>query len=711
MRRSFLRSVSSGVRVSDEVSRALRARAPVVALESTIISHGMPWPQNEQVALEVETIVRECGATPATVAVMHGVPTVGISEAEIAELAACAKPSADGHGQAPVRKCSRRDLPLVAATGGHGATTVSGTMLLAHLAGVRVFATGGVGGVHRGAESSMDISADLTELGKTPVCVVSAGVKSILDVPRTLEVLETQGVPVATFRADEFPAFFTADSGVPSPMVLRSAAEAARMVAAAGALGMDTGCLVAVPPPQAVRPPGLDEAVAQALEEAEAQRISGAEVTPFLLRRVRELTGGASQQLNVDLVKNNARVAAAIAVELARVEAAPHRASAASAAGATTGGVASDLASSASPGGALAAVVVGGALRDTNARAAGGLRFGGALGTSLPGRISTSFGGVARNIAASLSSLGLPSVRLVSAVGDDAAGRELSAALEEQGVDGSCLIRVPGESTPAYAAVFDSSGELIAGVADTTALDVGLTAAAARSAVEAAAGGRRSVVVVDGNPAPGALAAVAEGAARGGASLLWFEPTSVEKGMRVVQSGSAALYDVFSPNLEELYAMAHAQDGAADEAAIAAFSREVKDALEAGEGPPPSLRSALDRFFAASGAQRTQHVVCTMGSLGVVLARKGGGGGDGGGDAVEVLRARQVRIDGNCSGAGDALVAGAVWAICDSGGALPMREAVRVGMEAAAMVLDADEAGAGLDAAVLREALRRVGDG
>jgi pseudouridine-5'-phosphate glycosidase len=298
--------------VQPEVATALRDGAPVVALESTIISHGMPFPQNVELATEVEQIVRDNGAVPATIAVIDGRCCIGLSADELHHLA-----TATG-----VYKATTRDLPWMMATGNIGATTVASTMRLAHMAGIRVFATGGIGGVHRGAETSMDISADLTELAITPVAVVSAGVKSILDIALTLEHLETLGVPVVVNGSDDFPSFFSRTSGLPAPRRVDGAAEIARVMHAAwNQLGLSCGVSVANPVPTEFEVPASDisGAIEQALAELNARGIGGQDVTPFLLDRVREATGGRSLDANLALVRNNAATAAAVAVEYVKL--------------------------------------------------------------------------------------------------------------------------------------------------------------------------------------------------------------------------------------------------------------------------------------------------------------------------------------------------------------------------------------------------------
>ncbi len=295
--------------VEPEVADALAAREPVVALESTIITHGMPWPQNVETARGVEQVVRDNGAVPATIAVLNGRIRVGLNARELGAL-----------GQAKdVVKASGRDLAAALAREGSAGTTVSATMLVAAMAGIRVFATGGVGGVHRGAEETFDVSADLTELGRTEVAVVCAGVKSILDIGKTLEVLETQRVPVYAFGTGDFPAFYTRSSGLKADHRFDAVEPLARAVALHFALGTRTGVLVANPIPQAdaLDPAFIDGAIADAVAEAARKGISRKELTPFLLARINGLSGGRSLAANIALVKNNAALGARLAAALA----------------------------------------------------------------------------------------------------------------------------------------------------------------------------------------------------------------------------------------------------------------------------------------------------------------------------------------------------------------------------------------------------------
>lgn len=290
---------------SPEVAEARANNAAIVALESTIITHGMPYPQNLETARRVEAEVRAAGAVPATIAVMGGRVHVGLSDAELDRLA-----QAKG-----VMKLSRADLAACVALGRTGATTVAATMICAHLAGIAVFATGGIGGVHRGAETSFDISADLQELGRTPVTVVAAGAKAILDLPKTLEVLETLGVPVIAVGQDEFPAFWSRSSGLSAPLRMDSAAEIAAAHVMRGRLGLGGGQLVANPIPVEAEIPRAEITpfIEEALAVAESGKVSAKGVTPFLLQRLFELTSGRSLEANIALVLNNARLASAIA--------------------------------------------------------------------------------------------------------------------------------------------------------------------------------------------------------------------------------------------------------------------------------------------------------------------------------------------------------------------------------------------------------------
>ncbi len=300
------------IHCSEEVREALQAGRPVVALESTIISHGMPWPQNVETALGLERIVREEGAIPATIALLDGCIKVGLSPNDIERLA---RPESE------VVKCSLRDLAVVLQRGQAGATTVAGTLFAAAWAGIRFFATGGIGGVHRGGADSLDISADLRQLALSQVAVVSAGAKSILDIGLTLEALETLGVPVIGWQTDEFPAFFTRRSGHAVAHRYDTVSHLAKALKIQWALSLPQGVLVANPIPEAYEPEAapIQAAIEQALTEARAAGVEGKKITPFLLERIRQITGGLSLSANVKLVENNARLAARLAVAYAEM--------------------------------------------------------------------------------------------------------------------------------------------------------------------------------------------------------------------------------------------------------------------------------------------------------------------------------------------------------------------------------------------------------
>ncbi|WP_306146152.1 pseudouridine-5'-phosphate glycosidase [Roseibium sp. MMSF_3412] len=293
---------------SDEVSDAFASGKPVVALESTIITHGMPFPRNLETARQVEADIRSEGAVPATIALMDGKIHVGLSDEDLDRLARAEN----------VMKCSRADLTFALATGAYGATTVAATMMAAHLAGIDVFATGGIGGVHKGAEETFDVSADLEELARTPVCVVCAGAKALLDLPKTLEVLETKGVPVISFGTSELPAFWSRESGLDAPYSLNTPAEIGALLKMRANFADHGGVLIANPVPEAQEIPRAEMAgyIDAAIDKAGSEGIRGKDVTPYVLGAILDLTDGRSLDTNIALVRNNARLAARIASEL-----------------------------------------------------------------------------------------------------------------------------------------------------------------------------------------------------------------------------------------------------------------------------------------------------------------------------------------------------------------------------------------------------------
>ncbi|NCB32555.1 MAG: pseudouridine-5'-phosphate glycosidase [Erysipelotrichia bacterium] len=301
------------LRVREDVAQALKEGKPVIALESTIISHGMPYPKNVETAMNVEKIIREHGAVPATVGLIDGAGVVGLTPEEIEEL---------GRRGMSVPKVSRRDLPIVMAEKSWGATTVATTMILASKAGVQFFVTGGIGGVHRGASETFDVSADLEELGRTDVTVICAGAKAILDLPKTLEVLETKGVPVLGYQTSELPAFYTRSSGLKVDYAIKDPIDAAKIVKAKRDFGLDGGILIANPIPEeySMDPAVISQAIEEALKDMDAQGVHGKQCTPFLLAKIVEITGGNSLEANIHLVYNNAAVGSEIAKEYSKLK-------------------------------------------------------------------------------------------------------------------------------------------------------------------------------------------------------------------------------------------------------------------------------------------------------------------------------------------------------------------------------------------------------
>lgn len=515
----------AALNIGTAVQAALRAGRPVVALESTIITHGLPRPINLDTALAAEAAVRRAGAEPATIAIIDGRANIGLEREQLERVATSER----------ALKAGRMSLghALALGKGWVAGTTVSGTMALAHRAGIRVFATGGIGGVHRGAESSMDISADLVELGRTPVGVFCSGAKSILDIPRTLEYLETQGVPVLTFNpSGEFPAFYTARSGLRVPHVA-SPAEAAAVIAHNAALGLENGTLFGVPIPAEHEPHGaaIQAAVDTAVRESVALGIDrrGKEVTPWLLRRVAQLAS-QSVQSNIALVLNNARVAAQSAVELSRLT---H---------AHDGGAALPYAA------AHKIMVVGAAAVDVCANGELASR------STAPGTIELSPGGVARNVARAAHALRKADVLLVAPLARDALGRVLADDMHAAGMRTDGLVWASGR-TPACSLLL-ARGDLVAGVADMDLTD-SLTPDVVRSHIARFA---PSTVALDANVAPEVIAAVLEERERRHFRVV-YEPTSVAKsrrlldGMRLART-AAPRADVLTPNALELRYMA-----------------------------------------------------------------------------------------------------------------------------------------------------------
>mmetsp|Transcript_40864 Transcript_40864/g.91679 ORF Transcript_40864/g.91679 Transcript_40864/m.91679 type:complete len:680 (+) Transcript_40864:35-2074(+) len=559
------------LRFSPEVAQAQQLGQAVVALESTIISHGMPYPQNVECAREVESTIRTLGAIPATIGIINGIIHVGMTDEELTLF-----------GQTPCEKVSRRDLANAVGMKLNGATTVAATMLIAHMAGILVFVTGGIGGVHRGAEESWDVSADLTELGRTPVAVVCAGAKSILDIPKTLEYLETQGVVVIGLRTSTFPAFFTPSSGLPVPCSCATEEDVAKVIAAQTRLGLTSGLVIGNPIQQelAAEVATIEKATEQAVSEAAEQRVTGRDATPFLLRRINELTGGESLRVNIELIKNNARAGAKIAVSLSELK---RRDSI---------GLSPSSSSTLSLPKRPKLAVIGGTVLDYTAKPLEKRRFGefGTMKTSVPGTMRTSVGGVGRTIAESIHRLAgrssSPEWMFESVLGEDAVGRQLAESCAEFP---ALLHHVPRQSSATYTAMLDGLGELVTAIADMAVFDAWppLSTAALSS----------GLLVLDTNVPQHIL----ESACTTNMEV-WVEPVSVAKARRITSCLSRL--SLVTPNIDELRAMVEALGDPWVE-----VDSSTADALER------TLPQAVEPLL----ARGTRHVLVTCGRLGAVL--------------------------------------------------------------------------------------------
>jgi pseudouridine-5'-phosphate glycosidase/sugar/nucleoside kinase (ribokinase family) len=653
--------------IDPRVRRALQRHQPVVALESTIVAHGMPHPQNYQLASRVESMLRRGGVEPATIALQNRSVRIGLADEELRDLAAAGE-------QGRAHKCSTRELSLFLASNGiqqhheersssaqlvppphqWGATTVASTMRLAHLASIPTFVTGGIGGVHRGAETSMDVSTDLLELARTPVVVVCAGIKSILDVRKTLEVLETHGVPVVTYRSDEFPAFFSPHSGVSSPARVNSAAEVARAYWAARDLGLSHGMLVAVPNRD---PAGaeVEDAIQSALREASEQHIAGPAITPFVLRRVAETTAGDSLRSNMVLVENNAAVGAEIARAISDIANERRRAGTGAPSKVyATGTSAATVrrAHDSAPAPHSRVVVMGGVVLDVVAKPHNDL----ILGTSNPGSSVESDGGVGRNIAEVLGRLG-DAPLLYSAVGDDARGRAILQRLRDEcGVltTADSVRVVPGASTASYVAVLQRDGDLDVACADMDVLS--MASSPPHDVLQNA-----EALVLDANLPVHVLREAAETASSVGVTV-FLDPTSVPKSCAIAQDEALLSFvSAVFPNLDELVAMAKCTVG--DSPSKVDESSSVQELAIA----------LLSRLNPRGPAQ----VVVTLGENGVFVASRESSLAS---PACQVFPAEPGVTVVNATGAGDTLCGAYVHAILQGAS---VAEAVQAGMLAA----------------------------
>ncbi|TMW60771.1 hypothetical protein Poli38472_000813 [Pythium oligandrum] len=651
--------------LGDEVIEALygKNKKPIVALESTIISHGMPFPQNVEMAKAVEDIVRAQGACPATICIADGELKVGLSDKDLRVL---------GEMGCAARKCSTRDIAGAIAEKIVGATTVSSTMRIAHAAGIRMFVTGGIGGVHRFAEETMDISTDLVELSRTPVAVVCAGIKSILDIPRTLEFLETHSVPVVGYQSDQFPAFFTQDSGVKAQLRRDTPQEVAALIHESIGLELPNGFVVAVPNPNPVSSELISHAIEVGLKEIQDNDIKGQAVTPYLLKRLNEITAGASLGSNIDLVKNNAKVGSQIARALFELDRENE-----------TSGVTFSIMereASSKPQGNVQAkgnvLVVGGLVLDIISASTSPI----IRATSNIGTIRQTSGGVGRNIAECLKRLGANPL-LVSSIGQDASGSILLKNLEALDISAHGIQISEDVGTAVYSAVLCSSGDLDVAIADMRALDEIDTTAIPTETIKEA-----KVVIVDGNLSPAALHELLTRSSSIKSSV-WFEPTSVQKSVRVVDAGVVPHLTYVSPNGDELAAMSaaiHRKNGE-DTSAHARFKlsegSKILPAQKMSQLKNDCLTLLLE--MAKDDKETEKHVIVTLGKHGVLIASVNvdleqtktavaecefpaevWGAHHVHGYAVAMVHLPGVEIDVvNCTGAGDSLVGGTVYGL------------------------------------------------
>ncbi|XP_078333760.1 uncharacterized protein LOC111122585 [Crassostrea virginica] len=520
-----IRKFSSNlIEISSEVQEALHHGKPVVALESTIITHGMPHPQNLETALSVEKIIRDNGGVPATIGILGGRVRVGLSNSDLEYLA---DPSTS------VIKTSRRDFPGVLSSKLNGGTTVSGTMVVANLVGIQIFVTGGIGGVHYGVQETMDVSADLTELGRTPVTVISSGVKSILDIKKTLEYLETEGVAVATYGASrEFPAFFTPHSGFQVPYNLTNPAQAAHFIESHRSMNLQSGILIGVPIPESDAGEAIQKAIESTLLEAKEKNISGKEVTPFILDRVNSITEGASLEANISLIKNNALVGSQIAYKLSKLiksKKGQHRSHSA-----TKHTEKPDV------------VVIGGSIVDFYARVnTDNFQSNGA---TYPGGVDQSFGGVGRNLADGLTRLGVKTL-FISAIGKDSHRAGFKAYCSHMNMEG--VLELEGERTATYCAVLQKGGQLLFGIGD---MDIHSQITPEYIEKHQSIIERAKMVCIDGNVTSEAIRRALQ-IAQTKKIPVCFEPTDMYKASKPFQVNMGKYITMTTPNLNELRSM------------------------------------------------------------------------------------------------------------------------------------------------------------
>ncbi|KAI5807123.1 Indigoidine synthase A like protein-domain-containing protein [Geopyxis carbonaria] len=694
------------LQISDEVRSALAESRPVVALESAVYTHGFPVPDNLALSHAMEAAVRDAGAVPATICVLRGKARVGLSKAEIEEMTSAA-------GKEGTVKVSRRDLGFVTGLpfinpqrSFVGGTTIAGTSLLAHMAGIKVFATGGLGGVHRGVSSTWDVSADLTELGRTPIAVISSYAKAFLDLEKTLEYLETQGVYVATFnKSGMMPAFYSAESTIKAPSVLKGAEEAAALgsreeergmlieIDASHALGLQSGQLFTNPVPLSHEIPheAITDIIAAAVQKARDDGVSGKDVTPYILSDILQRTGGKSIECNRALLVNNASMGAKVAVELAKLEGGGRNQAASGFMPATPSPpVATPPAPAASPIAITTpkqpqptpthpdpeVIVIGGLALDLScdftpppssspspsSSSPTTTSTTPVLHTSNPSSISETLGGVATNVSHALHLCGTPT-RLVSSVGTDLAGTWALSQLTARGMDTSGITTSATHPTARYVATNTSTGALFVAAADMRILDTLPAPALPPSA---------RWVIADGNLPPATLAALIATCAEKGARFV-FEPTSTAKAARIFTPAlPLGAVTAAAPNVHELSAMHAAAEAAGlldtatapewwaalDDLRLGAQFRDRLTHLGAGNGIGARLQAegVLQKAVQLAPYIHTQYV--TMGAEGVVVVHYGGAEGALGRGAVEAEGVEGSRIAVGWFGPGEVLQEG-----------------------------------------------------
>lgn len=575
--------------ISSKIQDALNKQLPIVALESTIITHGMPYPQNYETALIVENFVRLNGAIPATIAILDGNIRVGLDNITIKKLAKIGL---------NCKKISRRDITNIMAFKNNGGTTVAATAWIANKVGISVFVTGGIGGVHRGVENTMDISSDINELGRTRICVVSAGVKSILDISKTLEYLETQGVNVVTFRNNEFPAFFTRESGIKTPLRLDSPNDIARCIVIAKRLSLNSGMVCAVPVPshQAGKMKNIESATKLAIKETKDKLIKGRDITPYLLLRINELTKGKSLKANISLIKNNVKIGSKISVEVSKLEKIKKN----------------DV--------KRRIAIVGGCSVDRLGRPEKDLSV--IMKTSTPGRWLQNFGGVGSNIAKVLGRLGHKPI-FISVVGNDFFGLAALQNLKKNDIDTSGISVLPDLLTSQYSAIHDSNGDLKIAIADFSIIEQGLQDFLKTTNFPIY--GVSTMLIIDGNLEINVIQYLVNHA-RQTNTKIWYEPISVIKAVNILSSSKRLDGITFiSPNLDELNVICKAAGGSICE-----------------------TKETRCRFLLSIGCK----IVClTLGTGGVLLVDS---------HSTTFINAKTMINNKNANGAGDNFVGGSV---------------------------------------------------